>query len=91
MEFLSRMLSLVGKFMIGRWMSLLFFFRNYSLSQFEWGDKINCGGFPPKKEFLRSKITSEPCLLWNEAVSLGRVCGGLSLPQGLHFLCGWQH
>jgi hypothetical protein len=90
MELLSEMLSLAKKFIIERWMSLLFFFKNCSLSQFEWEAKIYCGGFSPKKEFLRSKNSSKPCLLQKEAVSLGRVCGGPSLPQGLRFLCGRQ-
>jgi hypothetical protein len=39
-----------GKFMIGRWVSLLLFFRNSSLSLFKGGVKINYGGFLPKKE-----------------------------------------
>jgi hypothetical protein len=85
MELLSEMLSLAEKFMIGRWMSLLLFFKNCSLSQFEWGAKINCGGFSPKKEILRSKNSSKPCLLQKEAVSLRRVCGGPSLPKDYVF------
>jgi hypothetical protein len=59
MELLSGMFSLAGKFMIGRWMLLLLFFRNCSLSLFKGGIKINCGGSLPKKELLRSKISSE--------------------------------
>jgi hypothetical protein len=54
-ELLNGMLSLAGKFMIGRWMSLLLFFRNCSQSLFKGGVKINCGRFLPKKELLRSK------------------------------------
>jgi hypothetical protein len=60
-ELLSEMLSLAETFMIVRWMSSLLSIRNCKLSQFKWGAQINCGGFPPKKEYLRSKISLEPC------------------------------
>jgi hypothetical protein len=76
--------------MIGRWMLLLFFSRNCSLSLFKGGVKINCGGFFLKKELLRSKISSELYLGWKGEIFLGRVCGGPSLPQGLRSLCGQQ-
>jgi hypothetical protein len=76
--------------MIGRWMSSLLFFKNCSLSLFEWGAKINCGGFSPKEEFLSSKITSELYLGQKGDVSLERVCEEPSLPQGLCSLCGQQ-
>ena len=36
-------------------MSLLLFIRSYRLSQFEWGAKTNCGGFPPKKGIFKVK------------------------------------
>ena len=58
------MLSLEGKFMIGSWMLSLLFFRNCSLLLFKGEFKINCGGFPPKEEFLKSKISSELYLGW---------------------------
>jgi hypothetical protein len=79
------MLSLAGEFMIERWMSLLCFIRSCILSQFEWGAKTNCGGLPPKKVFLRSKISLEPCPLWKVVVFLGRVYRGPSLPLGAAF------
>ena len=69
------MLSLAGMFMIGRWMLLLLFFKNCSLSLFKGGVKINYGRFLPKKELLRPK-TSELYLGGKGVVSLGRVCGG---------------
>jgi hypothetical protein len=31
------------------------FFRNYSLSLFEWATKIKCGGFLPKKGIFKVK------------------------------------
>jgi hypothetical protein len=71
-------------------MLLLLFSRNCSLSLFKGGVKINCGGFLPKKDLLRSKTSSELYLRWKGEVSLGRVCGGPSLPQGLRSLCGRQ-
>jgi hypothetical protein len=89
-ELLSGMLSLVGKFMIGRWMLLLLFSRNCNLSLFKGGVKINYGGFLPKKELFRSKTSSELYLGRKGEVSLGKVCGGPSLPQGLRSLCGRQ-
>jgi hypothetical protein len=52
------------------------------------GVKVNCGGFLLKKDLLRSKISLELYLGWKGEVSLGRVCGGPSLPQGLRSLCG---
>jgi hypothetical protein len=87
-KLLSGMLSLTEKFMIVRWMLLLHFFRNCSLSLFKWGVKINCGGFFLEKEFLRSKIISELYLGRKGEVSLGRVCERPSLPEGLRSLCG---
>jgi hypothetical protein len=54
------------------------------------GVKINYGGFLPKKELLRSKTSSKLYLGRKGEVSLGRVCGGPSIPQGLHSLCGRQ-
>ena len=74
--------------MTERWISLLLFFRSCRLSQFEWGAKTNCGGFPPKKVFLRSNVSSEPRPLRKVTVFLGRVCGGPSLPLQLRFWCG---
>jgi hypothetical protein len=71
-------------------MSLLLFFRNCSLSLFKGGFKINCGRFLPKKELLKSKISSELYLGRKGEVSLGRVCGRPSLHLGLHSLCGWR-
>jgi hypothetical protein len=76
--------------MIGRWMLLLLFSRNCSLSLFKGGVKINCGGFLPKKEFVRSKTSLEFYLGQKGEVSLGRVCGGPHLPQGLRSMCGQQ-
>jgi hypothetical protein len=63
-------------------------FRNCSLLLFKAGFKINCGGFLPKKELLKSKISSELYLGQKGEVSLGRVCGGPSLHLGLRSLCG---
>ena len=51
----SRMLSLADKFMNGRWMSSLLFIKNCRLSLFEWGAKISCSGFPPKKGIFKVK------------------------------------
>jgi hypothetical protein len=89
-ELLSGMLSLAGKFMIGRWMLLLFFSKNCNLSLFKGGVKINCGGFLPKRDLLRSKTSSELYLGQKGEVSLRRVCEGPSLPQGIRSLCGRQ-
>jgi hypothetical protein len=66
----------------------LLFFRNCSLLLFKGGFKINCGGFLPKKELLKSKISSKLYLGQKGKVSLGRVCGGPSLPLRLRSLCG---
>jgi hypothetical protein len=90
-ELFNGMLSLAEKFMIERSISSLLFIRKCRLSQSESGAKINCSGFPPKKEHLGSKISSKPCPLQKVAGFLGRVCGGPSLPQGLFFLCGRRH
>jgi hypothetical protein len=74
--------------MIGNWMLSLLFFRNCSLLLFKGKPKINCGGSLQKKELLKSKIYSELYLGRNGEVSLGKVCGGLSLLLGLRSLCG---
>jgi hypothetical protein len=68
--------------------AFFFFFRNCSLSLFKGGAMIKCGGFLLKKELLRLKISLKLYLGQKGVVSLGRVCGGPSLPQGLRSLCG---
>jgi hypothetical protein len=68
-----------------------FFSRNCNLSLFKGGFKINCGGFLPKKELLKLKISSELYLGRKGEASLGRVYGGPSLHLGLRSLCGrWR-
>jgi hypothetical protein len=74
--------------MIGSWMLSLLFFRNCNLLLFKGGFKINCGGFLPNKELLKSKISSKLYRGWKGEISLGRVYGGPSLHLGLRSLCG---
>jgi hypothetical protein len=61
------------------------FYQRLQIASIRMGAKINCGEIPLKREGLRSKISSELCLMQKVTAFLGRVCGGLRLPQGQLF------
>jgi len=65
--------------MIGKWMSLLPFFRCCTWSLREEVVKIGFGGSLPKEACLRSSSSLAPWLALKVVASLGRVCGGLRI------------